>query len=143
MLVLAGYPLTGGSVMLASLETARGGLSLLSARSSRYGLAAGLPALAHALMGPYCALIGAVVRRFHLAGQFIEERPFVTSSMIKLPMRLEFVLRNLFAGDPVGVAIGLSWMVLGDGALALNDRRFREWLGTTFGSNRRAELTLA
>ncbi len=46
---------------------------------------------------------------------------------VKLPLRLEFVAKNLARGDPVGAGVGLSWMLLGDAALAFNDAGVRGW----------------
>lgn len=124
MLVLAGYPLTGGAVMLASLETARGGLAVLRETEDTSPLAV----VAALLMAPYCRLAALVIQGFPSVGAFIQSRPFLTSTIIKFPLRLEFILRNLVAGDGIGVLIGLSWMLLGDGALALNDQRLKEAL---------------
>ena len=126
MLVFAGFPLTGGAVMLASLETARGGLSLMRTGGG-HGSGRVLAELARILMAPYCRVVTAIVGRFPAVGGFIQERPFLTSSIIKMPLRFEFILRNLLVGDAIGVAIGFSWM-LGDGALALNDERLNRWL---------------
>ncbi len=133
MLVLAGYPFTGGAVMLASLETARGGLAALQEAAGR-GPLAGAATL---LMAPYCRLARLVMQGVPTVGDFVQNRPFLTSTMIKLPLRLEFILRNLAAGDAVGVLIGLSWMLLGDGALALNDQGLKERLERAAGAERR------
>jgi hypothetical protein len=54
-------------------------------------------------------------------GRFINERPFITSTMIKAPLRLEFIGKKLLMGDWLGTAVGLSWLLLGDLALAFND----------------------
>jgi hypothetical protein len=141
-LAAAGYVLTGLSVALASLETARGGLMALrgtvAARRS-----AGLPVTAAArlteavggrLLGPYAATVRALCRRSDAVGRFVDGRPFLTSSMIKLPLRLDFIAKKLAAGDLIGTGVGLSWMLLGDGALALNDgpfkRRILRWVGS-------------
>ena len=126
MLALAGFPLTGGAVLLASLETARGGLPLMRPSSGRGGGRI-LFEIARLLMAPYCRAVAATVGRFPGVGGFIQGRPFLASAFIKMPLRLEFVLRNLLVGDAIGVAIGLSWM-FGDGALALNDEQLNKWL---------------
>lgn len=126
MLVMAGFPLTGGAVVLASLETARGGLPLMRSGSGRGGSRI-LVEVARILMTPYCCAVASTVGSFPRVGSFVHARPFLASAFIKMPLRLEFVLRNLLVGDAIGVSVGLSWM-LGDAALALNDERLNKWL---------------
>ncbi len=130
LLVFAGYPLTGLSVALASMETARGGLRVLKTDLSRSDRST--PSVAslilvfgqHALSF-YIVPVDMFCRRFGKLGQFLNDRPFLTGSLIKLPLRLEFIIKNLLRGDMIGACIGLSWMVLGDGALAFNDEKLR------------------
>jgi hypothetical protein len=131
MLVLAGFPITGGAVMLASLETARGGLRLLEGTAGTSGQIRSIGWLANVVLAPYCRTVDALVIRLPQFGGFIEGRPFLTGGLIKLPLRLEFVLRKLLAGDGVGVLVGLLWMV-GDVALALNDQQLNGWLERHF-----------
>ena len=76
-----------------------------------------------ASIGWYAACVDSLTRRFRRAGRFINERPFVTGALIKAPARLEFVGKQMLAGDLIGAAVGLSWMLLGDGGLALNDAK--------------------
>lgn len=141
LLTAAGYPITGLAVALASLETARGGLQVLIAHVEKR-LAARrhverrtrrLLRIAAATLGVYVRLVSRLRARRPALGRFVDERPFLVGTLIKAPLRVEFIARKLLAGDPFGAAIGLSWMVLGDGGLALNDaglkaslRRFAE-----------------
>ena len=128
LLVAAGYSLTGLSVVLASMEAARGGLSTLQANlarpdhskdaAARLTLVCGLRIFAF-----YIIPVNVLCQRFGSLGRFLNNRPFLTGTLIKLPMRLEFIVRNVIRGDVVGVVVGLSWMILGDGALAFNDRK--------------------
>jgi hypothetical protein len=130
LLVGAGYSITGFSVVLASMETARGGLLTLKsdlARSDRPPSALVMFArfLGTRLLGFYIAPINGLCRRFGRLGQFLNDRPFLVGTLIKFPLRLEFIIMNLLRGDLVGVVVGLSWMILGDGALAFNDQQLR------------------
>lgn len=130
-LFAAGYSLTGLAVTVASMETARGGLVTLRAHvRARHnaGLAVAVATrcafrVAMASIGWYAACVDSLTRRFRRAGHFINERPFVTGALIKAPARLEFVGKQMLAGDLIGAAVGLSWMLLGDGGLALNDAK--------------------
>lgn len=132
-LIAAGYELTGLAVAVASLETTRGGLITLCehvrnkltagffvAKSTRRCLRFGAIAI-----GWYVKSISLLVLRFQRLGRFINDRPFLTGSLIKAPLRLEFVGKKALEGDVVGVAVGLSWMVLGDGGLAVNDSQLK------------------
>lgn len=143
LLAIAGYTLTGMSVLLASLETARGGLLMLRKHVSHTVQAGCLVSshvrmclsLASISMGWYEKLIGLVASRFQNFGAFINERPFLTSTLVKAPLRLEYILKKLLQGDIVGVTVGLSWMLLGDLGLALNDDRLKASL-QAFASTR-------
>lgn len=132
-LFAAGYSITGLAVALASLETTRGGMmaitshceaalidrrrvSLFTRKSLR---------VAAVVFGWYVKMLGQFTRRFYRLGEFINTRPFLTSALIKAPLRLEFVVKKILAGDVVGTCAGMSWMILGDGCLALNDERLR------------------
>ena len=126
LLIIAGYPLTGASVMLASLETARGGMVFFKPRKTRGQLISVKPL--YVLLLPYRWLIMRVVKGLGAFGRLINERPFVVGALIKVPMRFEFIIKNLLAGDFIGMFIGLSWMILGDGGLALNDEKLRRRL---------------
>ena len=128
-LTLAGYPLTGLSVVLASLETIRGGIYCIidhceSAIREHKNVG---PATRKSLrlgtfiFGWYIRAIKLFAGRFKKTGLFIDTRPFLTGALIKAPLRLEFVAKKALAGDVAGVIVGLSWMILGDGGLALND----------------------
>lgn len=128
-LVMAGFVLTGLAVVLASLETARGGMAVVSAhvdRTRRDGSIGRAPhqftlKLANYVLGWYQRPVSILAQRFPRLGRFIDERPFVTGALIKAPLRLEFIIKKLLIADWVGAAVGLSWMLLGDVALAFND----------------------
>lgn len=130
-LVLAGYPITGGAVVLASLETARGGLNALIShvreleeRNEKIPLSVSFAMRMGLLtLSPYNAVVAFICGQFAGLGTFINERPFLTSALIKFPMRLDMIVRQLLVGDLIGACVGLSWMILGDGALAFNDQR--------------------
>lgn len=126
-LTAAGFALTGLAVVLASLETARGGLRILQQlvvdnRQSPHRHSA---RLASTLLGWYQKPIEAMAAKFHQVGHFIDERPFVTGAFIKAPLRLEFIGKKVLLGDWIGAAVGLSWMLLGDMALAFNDDKLQ------------------
>ncbi len=125
----AGYLWTGLSVVLASLETARGGLGVLNGwvAEQQWNMLP-LPMtisihwrVARWSLHGYCRLVDFVVGCSPDLGRFINERPFITGTLIKAPLRLEFVGKKLLLGDWIGVAVGLSWLLLGDLALAFND----------------------
>ena len=125
-LAIAGFAVTGLAVMLASLETARGGYNFLQAYAEDHpaGAAAAHRAtlqLARITLGWYGRLVVFWTGRFPRLGRFIDQRPFITGAMIKAPLRLEFIAKKLLLGDWVGTLVGLSWMILGDIALAFND----------------------
>lgn len=133
-LALAGFALTGLAVVLASLETARGGMAVVAAHVERRRRNASVQGrlhpctlrLARYLLGWYWRPVSILAKRFPRFGRFIDERPFVTGALIKAPLRLEFIIKKLLIGDWVGAAVGLSWMLLGDVALAFNDAQLRE-----------------
>src|SRR4051794_12600988 len=127
LLARAGYPITGLAVTVASLETSRGGLALLAAFDREHGAEVLLVRthlvfqLGTLLMAPYSWLIRQLSFLLPGLGRFIDRRPFVVGGVIKFPLRLEFVTKRLLAGDIFGALVGVSWMLLGDGGLALND----------------------
>ncbi|MEZ4707271.1 MAG: hypothetical protein R3A44_08700 [Caldilineaceae bacterium] len=133
-LVMAGFALTGLAVVLASLETARGGMAIVSAHVDRTLSDASVTRpshqftfrLAYYVLGWYQRPVAILARRFPGLGRYIDERPFVTGALIKAPLRLEFIIKKLLIADWVGVAVGLSWMLLGDVALAFNDVELQE-----------------
>ncbi|MCB0125713.1 MAG: hypothetical protein KDE58_25840, partial [Caldilineaceae bacterium] len=128
-LTAAGYLWTGLSVVLASLETARGGLGVLNGWTAEQALnMLPLPMtisihwrVARWSLYGYCPLVDYVVSFSPRLGRFINERPFITSTLIKAPLRLEFIGKKVLLGDWIGAAVGLSWLLLGDLALAFND----------------------
>ncbi|MCB0035465.1 MAG: hypothetical protein KDE51_15640 [Anaerolineales bacterium] len=134
-LAAAGYAWTGWSVVLASLETARGGRALLNYWINERQVVAGTVPLrltihgkiAAVSLGWYGYVVDLFIKLFPSLGRFINERPFITSTMIKAPLRLEFVAKKLLVGDWVGAAVGLSWLFLGDLALAMNDEQLRSY----------------
>lgn len=134
-LMMAGFPLTGLAVVVASLETARGGLGTLRAfvHSAARGKATIHPRHQRTLdtatyaLGWYLRPVGYITVNFPRIGRFIDQRPFVTGTLIKAPLRLEFIGKKLLLGDWIGAAVGLSWMLLGDVALAFNDDKLQEW----------------
>ena len=131
----AGYMWSGLSVVLASLETARGGLGVLNGWADEQQRQAATVPLAitihqraaHWSLKWYCTLVDVVVGIFPNFGCFINERPFITSTLIKAPLRLEFIGKKLLVGDWIGVAVGLSWLLLGDLALAFNDAELQAY----------------
>jgi hypothetical protein len=140
-LTFAGYPITGLSVVLASLETTRGGLFAIVEHCER-AIEASIPVsgftrkslrLGSLTFGWYIRIVRCFSHRCKRVGVFIDTRPFLTSALIKAPLRIEFIAKKAIAGDFVGVLVGLSWMILGDGGLALNDsqlnRRFKTFGG--------------
>ncbi|MBV7339845.1 hypothetical protein KFU94_68870 [Chloroflexi bacterium TSY] len=132
----AGYTWTGLSIVLASLETARGGLGVLNGWiDERKQQAAPVPfsitihqQVVHRSLCWYCQLVDVVVSISPDLGRFINERPFITSTLIKAPLRLEFVGKKLLMGDWIGVVVGLSWLLLGDLALAFNDAELQAYV---------------
>lgn len=134
-LTAAGYLWTGLSVVLASLETARGGLIVLNGRvANRQHRVVEFPLsitihqrVAAWSLSWYSRLVDAVVSVFPDLGRFINERPFITSTLIKAPLRLEFVGKKLLIGDWIGAAVGLSWLLLGDLALTFNDAQLQAY----------------
>ncbi|MEM7028025.1 MAG: hypothetical protein AAF629_00430 [Chloroflexota bacterium] len=132
-LIAAGYGFTGWAVVLASLESARGGLLSWQEQEHANLLRGGrLTALSYAqlrfaqcLLGWYGQLVTKVSGRFQHLGRFINDRPFLTGTLIKAPFRLEFIIKKWILGDWVGVCVGLSWMILGDGGLAFNDEALK------------------
>jgi len=132
-LSIAGYPMTGVSVILASLETVRGGIySIIDHYKSSHNQHRRVDAFTRrtlrvstALFGWYVKLVKAVTGRFRKLGDFIDNRPFLSGALIKAPLRLEFIIKKIMVGDFVGASVGLSWMILGDGGLALNDSKLK------------------
>lgn len=148
LLIIAGYPLTGFAVTIASLETARGGLFALEAELARStrpdrSLTKLTLILGQRVLGFYVLPVNLLCRRFGKLGGFLNDRPFLSSAIIKLPLRLEFVIKNLLLGDAVGVIVGLSWMILGDGALAFNDERLRQAALQMSGPSTTATVSLS
>lgn len=130
-----GYTWTGLSIIVSSLETARGGLGVLNrwvAEEGRTWLP--LPTaiaihwrVARWTLHGYCRLVALVAGFAPALGRFIDERPFITSTLIKAPLRLEFIGKKLLSGDWIGAAVGLSWLLLGDLALAFNDAQLQTY----------------
>lgn len=135
LLAAAGYLWTGLAVVLASLETARGGRSVLQAWIVEQRSLVGALPLATAFhgrvaglcLGWYCHLVDRLARLAPGLGRFIDERPFITGTVLKAPLRLEFVGKKLLMGDWVGAGVGLSWLLLGDLALAMNDAQLQAY----------------
>ncbi|MEZ4735562.1 MAG: hypothetical protein R3E79_51375 [Caldilineaceae bacterium] len=125
----AGYTWTGLSIIVSALETARGGLNVLNAwvEEEQWNMLP-LPIaiaihwrVARWSLHGYCRMVAFIVSFAPGLGRFIDERPFITGTLIKAPLRLEFIGKKLLVGDPIGAAVGLSWLLLGDLALAFND----------------------
>lgn len=150
-LTAAGYVWTGLAVVLASLETARGGRSVLAAWIAEHrSLAGGVPLMsslhgrvAGLCLGWYCQLVDLVSRLAPGLGRFINERPFITGTVIKAPLRLEFVGKKLLMGDWIGAGVGLSWLLLGDLALAMNDARLQAYARRVTAQGSGSEMTTA
>lgn len=134
-LVRAGYLWTGLSVILSSLETARGGMGVLLGWIDEQTHRGVIPPLfisvhqrvAFWSLSWYCVLVNVVVGIYPALGRFINERPFITSTLIKAPLRLEFIGKKLLTGDWIGAFVGLSWLLLGDLALAFNDAELQAY----------------
>ncbi|MEM7335608.1 MAG: hypothetical protein AAF490_26255 [Chloroflexota bacterium] len=132
---MAGYFLTGLSVILASLETARGGLNILNKLvDDQFNLQSNCSLccyihqqIAHRLLGWYSQLVDRFAKVHPKLGRFIDERPFITSTLIKAPLRFEFIIKKLLFGDWIGALVGLSWLFLGDLALAFNDAKLQDY----------------
>ena len=138
-LTVAGYVWTGLSVVLASLETARGGRCVLKSWLDEQQSVSGtvpLNAEIHGRvatwsLGWYCKIVDAVISLYPNLGRFINERPFITSTLIKAPLRLEFIGKKLLVGDWIGAGVGLSWLLLGDLALTFNDAQLQVYAQRT------------
>jgi hypothetical protein len=134
-LTAAGYVWTGLAVVLASLETARGGRSVLNAWIAEHRSMAGAVPLTSSIhgrvaglcLGWYCRVVDVVTRAAPGLRRFINERPFITGTVIKAPLRLEFIGKKLLMGDWIGAGVGLSWLLLGDLALAMNDAQLQTY----------------
>ena len=131
----AGYTWTGLSVIVSALETARGGLGVLNGWVAEQGrdrlplptaIAIHWQVARWALHG-YCRLVAFIAGLAPGLGRFIDERPFITGTLIKAPLRLEFIGKKLLSGDWIGAAVGLSWLFLGDLALAFNDAQLQAY----------------
>ncbi|AHB49903.1 hypothetical protein W911_03665 [Hyphomicrobium nitrativorans NL23] len=136
-LASAGFTLSGGAVALSSLEMARGGYHVLEQhfqRTKRQSVAADLrisSGLA-TIMGisVYAWAVSAVTRRSATAKRILDDRPLLTSSAIKAPMRFDMIGQSLLRGEWVTAAVGTSWLI-GDGLVALNDTRLKARLKLT------------
>lgn len=135
-LAAAGYGWTGFSVALASLETARGGLRLLQEEiKNRKENGQDVGAInkitdifGRATVGLYAAPIEWLGNNFPKFGHFINDRPFVTGTLIKAPLRLEFIGKKLIAQDYIGAGVGMAWLFAGDIPLTLNDPKVKSYL---------------
>ena len=131
----AGYTWTGLSVIISALETARGGLGVLNGWvAEQKGNLLPLPTaltihwrVARWSLYGYCRLVAFVAGLAPDLGRFIDERPFITGTLIKAPLRLEFIGKKLLSGDWIGAAVGISWLFLGDLALAFNDAQLQAY----------------
>jgi hypothetical protein len=137
-LCAAGYWITGLSSALASVETMRGGLGALAQHQQAFGVKTRVfdnqTALwGQRLMAPYQAVFTALAKVFPRFGRFLDDRPFITGTIIKGPTRFEFVIKKALEGDWIGAFVGLSWAVLGDGALAFNDAKLRQAVAMRVG----------
>ncbi|MDH3600028.1 MAG: hypothetical protein OEU26_10370, partial [Candidatus Tectomicrobia bacterium] len=135
-LMAAGYIMTGLAVAVASLETARGGLlALQDYIDERSKKGASVESfldhtlqIARLALGWYLMPIDYLTSKFQHFGRFINDRPFITGTLIKAPMRLEFIVKKMLIGDWIGAAVGISWMTLGDVALAFNDAKLQAFV---------------
>jgi hypothetical protein len=128
----AGYELSGLSVTIASLETARGGLKFLNEKIKSDAPVTHFTRRTHNLgqktMLPYTLPVESLSARFKNFGRFINERPFVTGAIIKIPCRLDYIIGNAAQGNVlgmIGALVGLAW-ANGDVALAFNDEKLRD-----------------
>ncbi|MEZ4678415.1 MAG: hypothetical protein R2932_29780 [Caldilineaceae bacterium] len=131
----AGYTWTGLSIIVSALETARGGLGVLNdwVKEQKWNMLP-LPIaiaihwqVASWSLHSYCQVVAFVVSFAPAFGRFIDERPFVTGTLIKAPLRFEFIGKKLLSGDWIGAGVGLSWLLLGDLALAFNDTELQTY----------------
>ncbi|MEZ4734659.1 MAG: hypothetical protein R3E79_46805 [Caldilineaceae bacterium] len=131
----AGYTWTGLSVIVSALETARGGLGVLNGWvAEQQRTQSSLPTtvaihwrVARWTLHGYCHLVAFIASLAPDLGRFIDERPFITGTLIKAPLRLEFIGKKLLSGDWIGATVGLSWLFLGDLALAFNDAQLQAY----------------
>lgn len=126
----SGYPASGIPVAIASMETARGGFNALEASlhaspsNGREFSKLSYKAMKYPLK-PYKFLVEDVISKVGSLGKFLEERPFVSGTFIKSPPRLTYIYQKAIQRDWLGVGVGLSWLILGDGALTLNDEKLK------------------
>ena len=131
-LFLAGYAVTGITVIIASLETARGGLHTLKSRLDELKIK---PVTSQSIyyfgifiLSPYILPIEKILNNLPPIGKFINDRPFVTGLLIKAPGRIEFIAKNILQQNIIGIIVGFSWFVFGDCALALNDMKLNRYI---------------
>lgn len=135
-LAAAGYPLAGLPVALASMETARGGLNVLKdhieAKKSDPEAVSTINKMSYAFwnkaLRPYTSPVEYTSSKLRSFGKFINERPFLTGSIIKFPGRVAFIGQKALERDWIGAGVGVSWLVLGDGGLTLLDNKVRGWI---------------
>ena len=149
-LALAGYPVAGLPIALASMETTRGGIYALNGHVknrqeqgedvSKFTLAT--QKVGPVLMLPYTKPVEALSNRFSKAGALTREHPHLVGAGIKFPGRVFYTAEKLAKGDWFGAGIGVSWTVFGDGGLAFFDDKLRAYVAKKSGASGQEDLTL-
>ena len=126
-LFLGEYYSTGVAVILSGAEMMRGALNIYEAAVLTRGL---FYKTVFFFIAPYRMFMKSLFRKFRTLGQFVDEHPFITGAILRAPTRIEFTVKQFLMGGIVGwvgVAVGLSWMILGDIAIAFNDKKLQKW----------------
>ena len=134
-LAMAGFGAAGFAVALSSLEMARGGYHLLAkhiaekkAANERVHLADRLAYFGIARItgvSAYTKLVSWLTKSNETARYYLDERPLLTSTAIKAPLRFDIIGQSLMQLDFLKAAVGLSWLA-GDLFVALNDGKIKD-----------------
>jgi len=140
-LAVAAGPIVGVPLVVAYLETARGGLFEIKQHieSKRLqGLDVGqftdfTAKVGGVLMAPYTSPVNALCNKFPKIGKVAVEHPHLLGGAIKTPGRIHYIGQKAAQGDAIGVAIGSSWYLLGDVGLLFFDEKFRCYVANGCG----------
>jgi len=121
---------TGTAIAVASLETARGGARWLlgqtqKSRTINEELNGGQKVnylASKIFVATYGHIAESLFNKIPIVDHWVEKRPFVTGSLIKLASRSFYLYAMAQANSAIGFAIGCSWVV-GDIALACLDKK--------------------
>lgn len=135
-LALAGYPLTGLPSALASMEVTRGGLRELRAAIDMQEQSGVIPSAAskiarnwgNVVLSPYENFVEKLCSASDRAKTLIYDRPFLTSSCLRVSARAAFIGKKALEGDIGGAVAGAMCLTLGDIPMSLNDTKIREWV---------------